>query len=261
MESTEPTRPDSTRQDDLDFGGAHLHAPNFEGARITDGYFVNADFSGDLGGLRLNGVEVAPLVLAELERREPDRRLLRAEDPAALRVAWAMLESRAATTLERVRTLPAAAAYERVDGEWSYVETLRHLIMATDCWLRRMVRGDPHPYHPWGLAGTWLSDPSAWGIDVGATPSLDDVVAVRSERMGEVRATIEALDVDELARECVPPPTPGHPDRPHTVLRCLQVICNEEWEHDHYANRDLDVLASRSQGQGAVPDGGSGVSR
>src|SRR3954462_11813334 len=62
-----------TRTDDVDFSNARLHAPNFEGARITDGWFVGADISGDLEGLRLNGGEGGRLVLAELERRGPGR--------------------------------------------------------------------------------------------------------------------------------------------------------------------------------------------
>ncbi len=57
---------------------------SFEGAKITDAWFYNADISGDLEGLRLNGVEVAPLVMAELERRSPERAKLRAADPAGL---------------------------------------------------------------------------------------------------------------------------------------------------------------------------------
>ncbi len=72
------------RIEDADFSGARLHAPNFEGAKITDAWFYGADISGDLEGLRLNGVEVAPLVAAELERRFPQRARLRASDPEAL---------------------------------------------------------------------------------------------------------------------------------------------------------------------------------
>ncbi|MDA8359324.1 MAG: DinB family protein, partial [Actinomycetota bacterium] len=146
------------RLEDLDLSHARLHAPNFEGAKITDAWFYGADISGDLEGLRLNGVEVAPLVVAELERREPERRKLRAADPAGLADAWAMIEERWQMTVARARELPVQVVHERVDDEWSFVETLRHLVMATDSWLRRMVKGMDHPYHPWGLAGScWRS--------------------------------------------------------------------------------------------------------
>jgi DinB superfamily/Pentapeptide repeats (8 copies) len=233
------------RIEDADFSNARLHAPNFEGAKLTDAWFYNADISGDLEGLRLNGVEVAPLVIAELERRFPKRAKLRAADPEGLAEAWAMIEDIWQTSVGRARALPEPLLFERVDDEWSFVETLRHMLLATDCWLRRMVKGIETPYHPWGLAGSWLRDPASWGIDPTAGPSLNDVLEVRRERVDEVRQTITALTPEELERVCVPPDTPGHPTHEHTVRECLHVILSEEWEHNGYANRDLEVLEAR----------------
>src|SRR3954454_7871366 len=241
------------RIEDADFSGARLHAPNFEGAKITDAWFNGADISGDLDGLRLNGVEVAPLVAAELERLFPERVLLRATEPSKLAEAWQTIEATWQTTVARARQLPPQLLAERVDDEWSFIETLRHLIMATDIWLGRMIKGLDHPYHPWGLAGSWLSDPAGWGIDVAATPSLDDVVAARRERIDEVGRTIAAATPEGLARVCVPPTTPGHPTQPHSVLECLHVILNEEWEHNRYATRDLASLEARLRQGNAVP--------
>jgi uncharacterized protein YjbI with pentapeptide repeats len=233
------------RLEDADFSGARLHGPNFEGAKITDAWLLNADISGDLEGLRLNGVEVAPLVLAELERRFPERVKLRAGDPEGLADAWSMIEDRWQATISRACQLPEPLLFERVDDEWSFVETQRHLILATDCWLRRMVKGMDHPYHRWGLAGSWLADPASWGIDPGANPSLSDVLQVRRERMDEIGQTIAAVTAVDLQRVCLPPPTPGHPTDEHTVRECLHVILNEEWEHNRYATRDLDRLENR----------------
>ncbi len=233
------------RLEDVDLSHARLHAPNFEGAKITDAWFHNADISGDLEGLRLNGVEVAPLVTAELERRFPERAKLRAVDPDGLAEAWTMIEDVWQTTVARAGTLPPPKLYQRVDDEWSFVETLRHLVMATDCWLRRMVKGMDRPYHPWGLAGSWLTNPASWGIDPEATPSLTQVLELRRERMDEVGQTIGAVTAEELERICVAPDAPGHPTSDHTVRACLHVILNEEWEHNCYARRDLDILDTR----------------
>jgi DinB superfamily len=144
--------------------------------------------------------------------------------------------------VSRARTLPERVVFERVDDEWSFVETLRHLILATDCWLRRMVKGMGRPYHPWGLAGSWLADAASWGIDPGASPSLGQVLEVRRGRMDEVAETIAAVTPEGLERVCIPPDSPGHPTDEHTVRECLGVILNEEWEHNRYANRDLEVL-------------------
>lgn len=235
------------RIEDADFSGARMHAPNFEDAKITDAWFYGADISGDLEGLRLNGVEVAPLVTAELERRFPERAKLRAAEPTGLVDAWAMIEDLWQATVARARALPGPALSARVDDEWSFIETLRHLVLATDCWLRRMIRGIERPYHPWGLAGSWLSDPVSWGLDPAADPSLDDIVTVRAERMDEVKQTIATVTPEELQRVCTPPPAPGHPTRPHSVLACLHVILNEEWEHNQYAVRDLRALEDRFQ--------------
>jgi hypothetical protein len=234
------------RIEGADFSGARLHAPNFEGAKMTDAWFYGADISGDLEGLRLNGVEVAPLVTAELERLFPERAKLRATEPDELAEAWAMIEDIWQATNDRARALPQQSLFDRVDDEWSYVETLRHLILATDCWLRRMIKGIERPYHPWGLAGSWLSDPAAWGLEPAANPSADEVLGVRRERMEEVKQAITAVTPQELERVCDPPATPGHPNDPHSVLACLHVILEEEWEHNRYAVRDLMALEARS---------------
>jgi DinB superfamily len=247
MVSSEGMNARGMRLDDADFSGARLHSPNFEGTRITDGWLLNADISGFIGGLRVNGIDVAPLVEAELDRRFPERVKLRAADPQGLAEAWALIEDVWRRTVARARTLPETLLVERVDDEWSFVETLRHLVLATDMWLLRMVRHMPRPYHPWGLAGSFLTDPASLGIDPEATPSLDDVLAVRRERMDAVKEVIGALTTQELGRICIPPDAPGHPTEPHSVLECLHVILEEEWEHSRYANRDLDVIESRTR--------------
>jgi hypothetical protein len=229
--------------DDADFSGARLHGPNFEGTRITDGWLRDADISGVIEGLRVNGVEVAPLVQAELDRRFPQRVKLRAPDPQGLAEAWDMIEDLWRATAVRATGLPGPLLNERVDDEWSFTETLRHLVFATDCWLLRMIGQVPRPYHRWGLAPSFVIDPAGLGIDPTASPSLSEVLEVRRERMQAVQQTIAALTPEELQRVCVPPHAPGHPTEPHSVLECLHVILDEEWEHNRYANRDLDVLA------------------
>jgi DinB superfamily len=213
---------------------------------MTDAWCVNAEISGVVDGLLINGVEVAPLLQAELDRRFPERVKLRAVEPGELAEAWAMIEEIWQSTVERAAQLPEADLHERVGDEWSFVETLRHLVMATDCWLLRMVKHVQQPYHPWGLAPSFVRDPRVLGIDPSAQPRLDDVLRVRRERMDAVKVTIASLTAAELARVCVPPSEPGHPTEAHSVLECLHVILDEEWEHSRYANRDLDFLLSDS---------------
>jgi uncharacterized protein YjbI with pentapeptide repeats len=63
--------PAESRVDDLNLSGVHLHGANLEGAKLTDAFLCGADISGDIEGLRLNGVEIELLVQAELDRRFP----------------------------------------------------------------------------------------------------------------------------------------------------------------------------------------------
>jgi hypothetical protein len=184
---------------------------------------------------------------AERVRLRAERDKLRATDPEGLADAWAMIEDLWSGTVARARKLPEPVLHEQVDGEWSFVQTHRHLVLATDCWLRRMVKGIAHPYHPWGLGGSWLTSPLRWGVDPDADPSLDQVLELRRERMDEVRDVIAGATAEDLERNCVPPGSPGHPRKDHTVLQCLQVILKEEWQHHRYAIRDLEVLEKRSR--------------
>jgi DinB superfamily len=174
-----------------------------------------------------------------------ERDMLRAADPEGLAGAWAMIETKWSRTVARARDLPEPVLHEQVEGEWSFVETHRHLVLVTDCWLRRMVKGIAYPYHPWGLAGSWLTRPHRWGIDPEANPGLNQVLDVRRERMDEVREAIAGVKPEDLGRNCVPPSTPGHPRKDHTVLQCLHVVLKEEWHHHRYAVRDLEVLEDR----------------
>lgn len=182
---------------------------------------------------------------AERDRLRAERDKLRTTNPEGLADAWAMIEDLWTGTVARARELPEPVLHQQVAGEWSFVQTHRHLVLATDCWLRRMVKGIAHPYHPWGVGGSWLTSPRRWGIDPDADPSLDQVLDLRRERMDEVREVIAGAKAEELERNCVPPGSPGHPRKDHTVLQCLHVILKEEWQHHRYAVRDLEVLEKR----------------
>lgn len=182
---------------------------------------------------------------AERVRLKAERDKLRAADPAGLAGAWAMIEGLWSGTVARAGKLPEPVLHEQVNGEWSFVQTHRHLVLATDCWLRRMVKGIARPYHPWGLGGSWLTNPRRWGIDPDADPSLDQVLELRRERMDEVGDVIASATAQELERTCVSPASPGHPRKDHTVLQCLHVVLKEEWQHHRYAVRDLAVLEER----------------
>lgn len=194
------------------------------------------------GSLLVNGVDVAPLVDAELNRRFPGREWRAAEDPEGLRAAWSALERTWAATLDRATGMPAGTIDASVDGEWSFAETLRHLVMATDTWLGKAVLGQEQPYHPAGLPND-DNGSDAYSPDVFSepAPSFAQVLEARRDRQAMVREFLATVTVEVLTQ---PRRNPHAPDHEETVLSCLRTILEEEWEHHRYAVRDLDVIST-----------------
>ncbi|MFB9237395.1 DinB family protein [Plantactinospora siamensis] len=232
--------------DYTDLTGARFREANLTGVVMRGVELVDVDIDGYLENLVVNGVDVVPLVNAELDRRYPDRARMRPTDPAGFREAWDIVERLWDGTVERARRLPAERLHESVDGEWSFIETLRHLVNATDCWVRRAVEGDPAPWHPLGLPWDGMPDTPGMPRDRAARPSLDTVLDIRRDRMGTVRRIIEGLTDESLDRLTEPVEGPGWPPADsYPVRKCLSVVLNEEWEHRLFAERDLAVLESR----------------
>jgi hypothetical protein len=193
----------------------------------------------------VNGVDVAPLVEHELDHRYPDRSKMRPLDANGYREAWGILESLWARTTERLRDVANEQLYERVDGEWSVIENLRHLVFATDAWVRRAMLGEPTPWDPLDLPHDEMPDTPPVPRDPTARPSLDRVLALRRDRMATVSAVMAGLTDDQLDSSTVPVGSPGYPESlSFPVRRCLGAILNEEWEHRLYVEHELDVLAA-----------------
>lgn len=241
-----------TRSDDLreaEFVDADLRGARFVGADLSGAVMRGVEVRGaDIdapwlsngeGALRVNGIDVVPFVEAELNRRFPGRADRRAGDPDGLRAAWAMLERTWAATLGRVAAMPAGTVDVSVGGEWSFAQTLRHLVLATDVWLRRAILEIEQPFHPIGLANPGAEDD---GLDMSVfttvPPSYAEVLEVRARRVAMVRDFLAAVTSDELAATRKNPWDPRYPE---TVRSCLHVILEEEWEHHRYAVRDLDA--------------------
>ena len=242
-----------TRSDDL-------RGAEFVDADLRDARFVGADLSGVVmrgvevreaeidapwlsngdNFFRVNSVDVIPLVEAELNRRFPGRADRRAKDPEGLRAAWAALERTWTATLDRAAAMPTGTVEVSVGGEWSFTQTLRHLILATDTWLGRGILEIEQPFHPLGLAGPGAEED---GLDMSvfttATPSYAEVLEARAGRVAMVRDFLATVTAEELATTRK---NPWNPEYPETTLSCLHVILEEEWEHHRYAVRDLDAI-------------------
>ena len=138
--------------------------------------------------------------------------------------------------------MPAGTVDVSVAGEWSFAQTLRHLVLATDTWLGRAILEIEQPFHPIGLAGPGAEDD---GLDMSmfttVTPSYAEVLEVRAGRVGMVRDFLATVTSDELAATRK---NPWAPEYQETTLSCLHVILEEEWEHHRYAVRDLDAIVA-----------------
>jgi len=159
-------------------------------------------------GARFRNVDLSG---ARFDRRYPDRPLMRPSDPEGFRAAWTVLDRLWAGTVARARTLDPELLHESVGGEWSIVQTLRHLAFAADSWVNRAILGDPNPWDP------STSPSTGW-----------------TRRRGPV------------GPRGAPVVGPGWPEpRSYPTRDCLLCILNEEWEHRLCAERDLEALALR----------------
>jgi hypothetical protein len=230
----------------VDLAGARFRGVDLSGVMMRGVELVGVDIHGEIENLTINGVDVGPLINAELNRRYPDRAKMSPADPAGFREAWDIIERLWGGTVERARRLPPELLHESVNGEWSFIETLRHLAFATDSWIRRAVLGDPSPWDPLDLPWDEMPDTPGVPRDRDVRPSLDAVLELRRGRMATVRQVIEGLTAASLGGHTEPVEGPGWPPpRSFPVRECLLVILNEEWEHRLYAERDLDALQER----------------
>jgi hypothetical protein len=241
---------------EADMTGARFRLSDLTGARFDQSYLpgavmrgvdlTGADVDGEIDGLRVNGVEVAPLVLAELYRRYPGWERARSDVLAEQRASFEAALRTWDATLDRVAAMPPGSEDVSVDGEWSVAQTLRHLVMAVDAWIRYGVRGIDDAFSPIGLPfSEWDREAHRVGIDLDATPSFADVRAAHADRVAQVRelyATLTDAEFAAPARRLPPWAAGGHTT---TVGGCLGVIVNEHWAHHRFVERDLDSLGSR----------------
>lgn len=236
---------------------------NFEGDTFIKSSFKNATMKfSDVSGMKLrsvdtngldiddhdlffgevfvNGVNVVPLVDAELNRLFPGRELQHAQTLEGLREGWEAVQ---AAWDETVRSTPAEQRDVRVDDEWCLSETLRHLILATDAWLLKGIQRETRPFHEIGLIFTGADK---MGFDMSIfrdePPAWEEILEIRSERQNLVTIFLNEVTEDQLSEKRDNPW--GGDDFQPTVGDCIRVILEEEWAHLRYVRRDLAKLNS-----------------
>jgi uncharacterized damage-inducible protein DinB len=235
-----------------DFEGATFVRTSFKGATVRFSDVSGVTMRGvDVGGLDIdshdlafgtlvvNGVDVVPLVEAELDRRFPGRELQRSQAPEGLREGWVAVQGAWRTMVEET---PEELRDAHVEDEWSMAQTLRHLVLATDAWLRRGILGIEQPFHEVGQLFTGAAE---MGVDTSVfredEPTFDEVLEARADRQQQVTDFLATVTPEQLAEERRDPW--GSEDWRPTVGDCVRVILEEEWAHLRYVRRDLALLA------------------
>jgi hypothetical protein len=217
-----------------DLTGAEFRDVNLTDATISHAWLVNVDIDALIDAVVINGVDVTAYV-NERDPWYPLRAMLRPMSPEGMREAWAALEAEWAKTIARAEALPEAARHESVNDEYSFVQTLRHLVFAVDKWFTVPVLGES--FDPIGLPNSGSVDFPWPGLDDGLQPSFSDVLAVRADRVARVRDFLATVETSDFAR-----PIDVLENGTNPLDECLFTVFEEEFWHNRYALRDLALL-------------------
>jgi hypothetical protein len=221
------------------FWGADLTGARFRDVNLTDvtighALLANVEIDAMVDNLVVNGVDVT----AYVNERDPwysVRAKLRAATPEDMRAEWAALEDTWARTTARAQALPDAKSHESVNGEFTFVQTLRHLVFAMDKWFTVPVLG--LPFDPIGLPNKGSLDFPWPGLDYDLAPSISEALAVRTagaKRFRDYLASVETADFSQ--------PVDVLENGSNPLQECIWTVFEEEFWHNRYAVRDLEQL-------------------
>lgn len=217
-----------------DLSGARFRDVNLTDAKISHAWLVNVDIDALVDTVVINGVDVTGYV-NERDPWYPLRAMLRPSDPEGMRASWAALEAEWAKTVARAQALPGNRMLESVAGEWSFLQTLRHLVFAMDKWFTAPILGEP--FHPMGLPNSGSVDFPWPGLDYDSTPPVSDALAVRADRAARFGDHLASLSAADLTR-----PVEVLENGTNPVQECIYTVFEEEFWHNRYAQRDLAQL-------------------
>jgi len=163
----------------------------------------------------------------------PPRRV--AADPDAARAYVSDVTTLLEATIVRASSFSEAERHQRVNDEWSTVESFRHIVFVVDVWLGKQIKGEDDPFHPMGLPPHFAPRvPPGSSIDEDADPSFDEACEAMRGRLATLAAYVDGLGAEDLKRE--------HPSHAKTVAGALGVIFDELTFHNGFINRDLDAI-------------------
>ena len=202
---------------------------------ISHAWLVNVDIDALVDTVVINGVDVTAYV-NERDPWYPLRAMLRPSTPEGMRATWAALEDEWAKTITRALALPEDTLHESVNDEWSFVQTLRHLVFAMDKWFTAPILGGG--FHPIGL-------PNSGSVDFPWPEPRVRPVAVRggsSRRARRSRATRFRQYLESIASTDFTRPIEVLENGTNPLQECIYTVFEEEFWHNRYAQRDLALL-------------------
>jgi hypothetical protein len=217
-----------------DLTGARFRDVNLTGVTITHALLANVNIDAFVDRFVINGVDVTAYV-NEHDPWYPLRAMLRPSTPDQMRATWTALEAEWAKTVDRALALPEDRLHESVDGEWSFVQTLRHLVFAMDKWFTAPILGQG--FHPIGLPNSGSVDFPWPGLDYDLTPSVAEVLTVREERAKRFGGHLASITAEDFTR-----PIEVLENGTCPLQECLFTVFEEEFWHNRYALRDLARL-------------------
>jgi hypothetical protein len=222
------------------FWGVDLQRATFRdvdltGARMSHSRLVDVVVDAEIDRLVINGVDVTGYV-NERDEWFALRSQLHPTEPQRMREGWDAFAAAWTRIIERASGLPSEQQHASVDGEWSFVQTLRHLVFATDKWFTAPILGGE--FHPIGLPNSGSANFGWPGLDDAADPTFDEAVSVWRQRADAVRGYLSDVEPDALPAEVT-----VLENGAAAVHDCIGVVFEEHFQHLRYAARDLDRLA------------------
>jgi hypothetical protein len=224
---------------DAVFWGVDLQRATFRdvdlmGARISHARLADVVIDAEIDRLIINGVDVTAYI-NERDQWFALRSQLHPTEPEKLRQGWQAFLTAWGSAIERAGSLPDVQRHASVDGEWSFVETIRHLVFATDKWFTVPILGGT--FQPIGLPNSGSADFGWPGIDAFADPTFEDTCAAWLDRWGQLGEYLEDIDPAKLEVEVA-----VLENGATAVHDCIGIVFEEHFQHLRYATRDLDRL-------------------
>lgn len=217
-----------------DLSGARFRDVDLTDAKLSHSWLVNVDIDALIDTVVINGVDVTAYV-NERDPWYPLRAMLLPSSPEGMRATWAALEDEWSKTITRACALPDEKLHESVNGEWTFVQTLRHLVFGMDKWFTASILGGS--FHPIGLPNISSVDFPWPGLDYSLTPSLSEAIAVRADRATRFRDYLASIATSDFTR-----PVDVLENGPKSLQECINAVFEEEFWHNRYAHRDLTHL-------------------